>query len=216
MIKPIEKTSRNVTGDNWYTSMELVDELKKKGITYVGTVKKNKRMIPSEFLPNRTRQVNSSNFGFTSDKTLVSYVPKRAKSVVLISSMHHDATVNEENKKPEIVMFYNSTKAGVDALDEKCRIYSTSRRTRRWSMAIFHCILDISGVNSRVIYQFSKGKEISRYNFLKQLGASLYTPHIKRRIYNTKIPRQLRCLAANILGVTVENTPNPIPIQEVT
>jgi hypothetical protein len=35
MVKPVENTNRNITGNNWYTSMELVDQLKKKGLTYV-------------------------------------------------------------------------------------------------------------------------------------------------------------------------------------
>ncbi|KAH0814939.1 hypothetical protein GEV33_007852 [Tenebrio molitor] len=30
MVKPVENTNRNITGNNWYTSMELVDQLKKK------------------------------------------------------------------------------------------------------------------------------------------------------------------------------------------
>lgn len=169
IIKPIENTNQNVTCDNWYTSMELTNELRKKELTYVGTVKKNKRMMSKEFLPDRKRLVHSSSFGFTSDMTLVSYVPKKEKSV-LMSSMHHDSTVDEKTKKPEIIMFYNSTKAGVDALDEKCATYSTSRRTRRWPMTLFRCILNISDVNSRIIYQFAHGEEISRYNYLKQLG----------------------------------------------
>jgi hypothetical protein len=35
MVKPVENTNRNITVNNWYTSMELVDQLKKKGLTYV-------------------------------------------------------------------------------------------------------------------------------------------------------------------------------------
>lgn len=174
-------------------------------------------MIPQEFLPDKKRLVGSSIFGFTSDKTLVSHVPKRGKSVILLSSMHHDSTVEKDTKKPEINMFYNSTKAGVDALDEKCANYSTSRRTRRWPMAIFHCILNVSGVNSRILYQFSRGEEIPRYNFLKQLGISLYTPHMKQRIYNEKIPRKTRSLAADILGINITDarTP-PVPTQTIS
>jgi hypothetical protein len=175
----------------------------------VGTVKKNKRMIPQEFLPNRKRLIDSSEFGFQSDKTIVSYVPKKPKSIILISSMHHDNTVGDDTKKPEIILYYNRTKAGVDALDEKCANYSTSRRSRRWPMAIFHCILNISRVNSRVIYQLAKCVEISRYNFLKQLGMALYTPHMRQRIYNKNVPRKLRSLGADILGVMVHDNPQP-------
>lgn len=37
----IMKTNRNITGDNWFSSVELVDKLKEHGLTYVGTMRKN-------------------------------------------------------------------------------------------------------------------------------------------------------------------------------
>lgn len=43
---PIHGSNRNVTFDNWFTSIELVDALKKRCLTCVGTLKKNKREIP--------------------------------------------------------------------------------------------------------------------------------------------------------------------------
>lgn len=215
LVEPIINTNRNVTGDNWYTSIELVDALKNKCLTYVGTMKKNKRAIPHEFLPNRTRPVNSSLFGFTAQNTIVSYVPKRNKSVVLLSTMHHNACVDDDSKKPEIILFYNGTKAGVDALDEKCANYSTSRRTRRWPMVLFHTILNISGVNSRILYQFAQaGEEISRSNYLKELGRQLYTPHVTARIYNANVPRKIRMNAADILKLTFEEPPIPAEEQQ--
>lgn len=131
LVEPIIKTRGNIKVDNWYTSTELVNELLKRELTCVGTMKKNKRCIPPEFLPSRRRPVQSSIFGFQSQSTLVSHVPKPNKSVVLLSSMHSDDIVDEKSKKPKIILFYNSTKGGVDALDQKCANYSTSQRTRR-------------------------------------------------------------------------------------
>lgn len=49
--------------------------------------------------------------------------------------MHN--TKSEDAGKPEIVEFYNTNKAGVDTLDEKCAKSSTGHRTCRWPMAIF-------------------------------------------------------------------------------
>jgi Transposase IS4 len=208
LVGPVVHTNRNITGDNWYTSVQLVEELKKVGLTYVGTVKKNKRQIPPEFLASRQREVNSTTFGFQQDKMIVSYVPKKNKAVILMSSMHHQPVVSEV--KPEIILFYNGTKAGVDALDEKCSLYSTSRRTRRWPMALFHAILNIAGTNSRVIYQSSNPQEqLSRPEYIKKLGIALARTHIERRVGNEKIPRKLRSMAADIFGVRLPPNPNP-------
>jgi len=54
-------------------------------------MKQNKRKIPQEFKPARQRDGKSSIFGFTKDLTLVSYVPKKNKSVALLSALHHDS-----------------------------------------------------------------------------------------------------------------------------
>lgn len=42
LVKSIEGSNRNLTADNWFTSMEVINELQKRGLTYVGTVKKIK------------------------------------------------------------------------------------------------------------------------------------------------------------------------------
>ncbi|KAG5868381.1 hypothetical protein JTB14_032226 [Gonioctena quinquepunctata] len=105
-------------------------------------------------------------------------------------------------KNPDIILFYNSTKPGVDALDKNCANYSTSRRSRRWLTTVFYCILNISGVNNRVLYQFTRhGKEISRYNYLKELGLALCYQHVHTRINNNFIPRKIRDRAADIFGI---------------
>ncbi|CAK1592255.1 unnamed protein product [Parnassius mnemosyne] len=112
LAAPLFGTNRNITVDNWFSSIELVDKLIEKGVTYVGTVRKNKREIPPDFLPNRQREIGSTLFGFVKDKTLASYAPKNNQSVVMISSMRHDKSINEVSGKPEIIEFYNSTKGG--------------------------------------------------------------------------------------------------------
>lgn len=99
--------------------------------------------------------------------------------------MHNDNIVDETSKKPEIILFYNSTKGGVDALDQKCSNYLTNQRTRRWSITIFYMLLNMSAINSRVIYQCTPyGKQIGRNEYIKQLGISSCESHIKHRIYN--------------------------------
>nr|CAI5861519.1 unnamed protein product [Callosobruchus analis] len=67
--------------------------------------------------------------------------------------------VNKESNKPEINEFYNSTKSGVDSLDQKCASYSCSRRSRRWPLTIFFAMLNISTVNSRTLYIAAKPED---------------------------------------------------------
>ena len=82
---------------------------------------------------------------------MVSWHPKRSKFVLLLSSLHHNSNIVESGK-PEIVEFYNKTKGGVDALDQKVRHCTTCGKTYRWSLAVFYKILDISTYNAYVLF----------------------------------------------------------------
>lgn len=81
MVEPIMGINTNLTGDNWFTYTELLDELRKKGLTYAGTIRKNKSELPIQFTNVRGRPVPSSMFTFSGNKTLVSFVPKRGRVV---------------------------------------------------------------------------------------------------------------------------------------
>lgn len=81
LSKPIQRTNRNITFDNWFTSIELAEKLNSVKLTCLGTVKKNKREIPNAFLPSKQREIGSSLYGFTSKLTLLSHVPKKKKKI---------------------------------------------------------------------------------------------------------------------------------------
>ncbi|UYV69768.1 hypothetical protein LAZ67_7000673 [Cordylochernes scorpioides] len=136
LVKPIENTNRNITTDNWYTSYELAMELKKRNITLVGTLKKNKAIIPKNFLLNG--DIGVSQYGFDAmGVTILSYVPKQKKHVILLSSMHHEKYTEKDSNKPEIIVYYKYTKGGVDTHDQLCANYTCKRKTARWPMRVF-------------------------------------------------------------------------------
>jgi hypothetical protein len=62
-------------------------------------------------LKNKEREPLSSLACFKDYKTLVSYVPKKNKSVILLSTFHHvNNIVTSNKKKPQIVLDYNRNK----------------------------------------------------------------------------------------------------------
>lgn len=211
LAEPIFKTNRNVTGDNWFTSIQLATHLASENLTYVGTIKKNKRETPPAFKPKRSRQEYSSIFGFTRDMTLVSYVPKRGTCVNLLSTMHHDKVVSEDaQKKPEIIQFYNSTKSGVDSLDQKCANYSVGRRSKRWPLVIWYALMNIGGVNAHIIRNAADPQfTLERRQFLIQLGMELIRPQLLRRAQMTNLPRDLRKLVCKFAGTNFVEPPQP-------
>nr|CAI5823661.1 unnamed protein product [Callosobruchus analis] len=181
MVEPIKNSNRNVTGDNWFTSVSLVNKLLEKKLTYVGI------------------------FGFQENCTLVSYCPRKNKTVLVISSMHHDHSIDietAEKAKPEIITCYNKTKIGVDLLDQKCQKYNVARNTRRWPMVIFYDLLNISVVNAFCVYKANNGfPRIKRKNFIESLAWELVKPQIEHRSNIPQLPVEIRRRARVLLGV---------------
>ena len=67
--------------DNFFTSVDSSNRPKDRSLTLFGTMKHNKKEIATEFKPARQRPEYSSLFGFTKELTLVSYVPRKNKSI---------------------------------------------------------------------------------------------------------------------------------------
>lgn len=205
LVTPVSKTNRNITLDNWYTSYELFEKLRSDHkLTAVGTIRKNKRQIPEAFLKVKDREINSSMFGFQENFTLVSYVPKKGKNVLLMSSLHHDDAVEDgENKLPEIISFYNLTKGGVDIVDQLSSSYDVSRASRRWPLTLFFSLLNTAGINSQIVYRENNdGELLQRRIFLRNLGLQLVSEHQKQRMANPRLSRELRGTIRKIRGET--------------
>lgn len=109
-----------VTCDEVFTSFSLAQELLKERIALVGPIKRNKPELPPKLrLPLRLRSSYSSIFAFTKTTTAVSYMAKKRKNTVLLSSKHRNNTVDQHCKKtPEILMHYNYCRAAVDDLEQ--------------------------------------------------------------------------------------------------
>lgn len=188
LCEPYFRTNRNVTFDNYFTSLEVAKNLAQNGLTVVGTMRKNKACIPPLFQPNRNRDIESNVFGFSNNITLASYVPKRNRAVIFLSTMHHSKKIDVSNKnKSEINLYYNSTKGGVDTLDQMVHEYTVRRKTNRWPVAFFQNIVDVVGIASLVIWKNvyptwnQRKKNMKRKLFLREVAIELVTPHIQRR-----------------------------------
>ncbi|XP_030754381.1 piggyBac transposable element-derived protein 4-like [Sitophilus oryzae] len=196
LITPITGSGRNVTMDNWFTSLPLaLDLVQDHNLTVLGTVRKNKKELAPIFIETKQRKECSSVFGFQEKNTVLSCVPKREKTVILLSTMHNDDAIDHftgEKYKPVIITDYNRTKSGVDAVDKLCASYNTSRNSRLWPLTIFFTLLNIAGIDSRVIYTWNNSKNIKRRFFLKQFSLDLISDHMNSRKSNKYLSKGLK------------------------
>jgi hypothetical protein len=153
--------------------IELSQQLLKRKITMVGTVRKNKPELP---LRNKGERGLLIKVCLHPRTTLVSYLPKRNKNVIRLSTLHKTADISDrEDSRAAIILDYNHDKGGVDNMDKVIGIYSCRRMTAHWPLLIFHNIMDVSSYNAFVIWNKINptrmpDKRNKRRVFLEQLG----------------------------------------------
>ncbi|CAI6353934.1 unnamed protein product [Macrosiphum euphorbiae] len=192
LSRPIYDSGRNITADNWFSSIPLAKELLEK-------IKKNCQynlfLLKIEWIisPCLVLETNDNSFIHTK---------KKNKNVIMLSIMHLDGSISEQpehNSKPEIILFYNNT--GVHTIDEMCSTYSVSRKVRRWPLVLFFRLIDLAGINAEVIFSTNnRNNKLIRRKFLEEVGLSLLKVSLKKRAVSKYIPRSLRQKASKSSG----------------
>jgi len=104
--EPIYNTCRNITCDNVFISVPLVDTIREKfSLTIVGSLQRHNRDVPPLF--KRALAKGAYQFAYQNNKTLVSYKPGNDKMILFMSSLHSGGEINKVENKPEIVLHYN-------------------------------------------------------------------------------------------------------------
>ena len=173
LMEPYVGKGRNVTTDNFFTSVKLADKLEKKKTTIVGTMNRIRREIPPEIKSSKA-PLHSTTVLKRKNLTLTVYQGKPSKNVLLLSSVHPDVSISAGPKKiPDSVEYYNQTKFGVDVVDQMARKYSTKVSSRRWPLQVFYNVFDLAAINALVLYREVTGTNISRREFLLKLITEL-------------------------------------------
>jgi hypothetical protein len=220
---------RDLTMDRNYTAVDLAEELvKERNLTVVATIQTNRRHVPDEFKYAKGRQVNSTLFGFSGDCMLLSYVPKKGKVILMLSSEHNRPEISSrDDKKPQAILDYNAAKGGVHVVNQMINIYRCKVSTRRWPLVVLRqTIIDVAALNAFVVWiETNANWQHKLYNhrraaFLKQLASELTRPHAEFRA------NAVTGLAADILNaismtlgrpvvdtVTPSRMPQPLPVE---
>ncbi|XP_046986337.1 uncharacterized protein LOC124556424 [Schistocerca americana] len=109
---------------------------------------------------------------------------EKKQNVLMLSTMHGTGDESNTVELLEIIQFYNSTKRGVDMLDQLCHSYSCARKTYGWPLFLFYNLLNITGHSSssagdKEIFQNSR-------SYLKTLAVDMMRPDMLRRLENEK------------------------------
>ncbi|CAH2089749.1 unnamed protein product [Euphydryas editha] len=175
LVKNYMNCGRNITTDNFFTSIQLAKKLLAKKTSLVGTMRANKRELPKIAKVKKDNMALFSTKLYKSNDTVLTiYKSKPRKKVLLLSSKHKSVKIASNRKRtPETVSFYNKTKFGVDVLDQMARKYSVKAGSRRWPLQVFYNILDLAAINAWILYKETCDENITRKQFLFQLAEEL-------------------------------------------
>ena len=134
LVSLVKSKGYNMTTDNFFTSVALAKKSEAIATTVVETVRANSKGITKAMTAPVKGGTNKLTF-YYSDKhhcLFVNYQCKIKKSVCLLLTIHNSPSVDDSAKtKPDVILFYNKNKFGVDVVDQMVRKYSTYSASRR-------------------------------------------------------------------------------------
>ena len=82
---------------------------------------------------------------------------------------------------PLSVKLYNANMDGVDLADQKRKLYSCTRKSKKWYMRLFWYILDVAIVNAHIIESESKPTKRPQKEFRLEMASDLMSCHSSRK-----------------------------------
>ncbi|XP_047487916.1 piggyBac transposable element-derived protein 4-like isoform X1 [Penaeus chinensis] len=160
--------------DNWYSSPTLFHYLQARKTTAVGTVRVNRKGMPSGL------QASRGHIDFRSSKTgmlCLQWLDKRP--VTMLSTAHTSKVVTlppnrrgVERSKPEVVVSYNNGMKGVDLSDQLAQSYPATKKTVKWYKKVFFYLLDMTTINALAVHRALGGK-MPQWKFRTELVREL-------------------------------------------
>ncbi|KAH9645922.1 hypothetical protein HF086_011384 [Spodoptera exigua] len=148
--------------DNWYTSLELANELLDKDTHLVGTLRKNRRGLPKAVVDSKLKP--GEVIARENERGICVLKWKDKRDVLMLSTKHSKgfSKITKKGKvirKPRMVLAYNKTKSAVDMSDQMAAYSSPRRKTVKWYKKIgIELILNTAIVNAWIMYNENKKK----------------------------------------------------------
>lgn len=117
--------------------------------------------------------------------------------------------------KPDIVLFYNAKKGGVDTVDKYKAMYCAARTTNRWSMAIFNTMLNVGALNTFIILKKNINQpRQNRRRFIQDLAKELCRGLMVFRLTVNSLPQNTKTKIQQVMGIEEDCQRIP-PIEDI-
>ncbi|KAL4143907.1 hypothetical protein QTP88_006161 [Uroleucon formosanum] len=167
---------RTIVTDNFYTPVPLAEKMLSKNTHLVGTLRKNRRFLPKTVIGKKIKK--GEIFGLENNSGIVISKFKDKRDIYLLSTRHLLGTSitgkktrnHEDIIKPDVILFYNAGKAGIDLSDQLASYCTPMRKSIRWYHKVAtEIILNTFVVNAQIMYnqhKFQKKLSIRQFREL--------------------------------------------------
>lgn len=161
--------------DNFYTSVPVMDYLHSRGILSLGTVRTNRlpncKLNDSKMQKKLSRGKSIEYISSYKNTPISALTWKDNKPVTLLSTYAGklpETKVKRFNRStkskievscPFVVTEYNRHMGGVDLLDSLIGRYKIKMRSRKWYIRLFYHFIDLTVVNSWLLYKRVKEEQ---------------------------------------------------------
>jgi len=165
LIERLEVGAHHVVAmDGYFSSVQLAEDLLKKGFYVIGTTRHNRRHVPKELLAEVEekergewvwRQKKDSPLVVTSwrDKKPVNFISTCADPMKSSTVKRWVDGEEKEFRCPEVVPLYTKYMRGVDVFAQRQSYNKIGRRSRKWFYALLWYLVDIAVHNAFILYQ---------------------------------------------------------------
>ena len=190
LLEGYENEGHVVYMDNFYSSPELFRELQNKTIGACGTVRINRKHMPSQLKPEKLKLKRGDDPVFMRANNIVAMAWQDVKRVTCLTTVHTNNTceksIREKGKKegrmlikPVAIEEYNCRMAGVDRLDQMLGTYAYGHKSTKWYQTIYHRVREIALVNGYILYKQSNNEQfMPAANFRKKVVDGLLSEYV--------------------------------------
>ena len=193
MVQPFKGLGHFVFYDNFFSTVDLAHNLLDHYTTYsCGTARSNRKKFPAS-LKNVKLDRGCSKSEVVEDGKVNCIVWQDKKLVYFIDTISDPPEVTQvfrRNKDgsqavvncPVAVKTYNAGMGGVDLADAKRKVYSCSRKAKKWWHRLFYFVLDVCIVNAHVLQcETPHQPKMSQKSFRLELARELLASHNSRK-----------------------------------
>lgn len=179
LIEGLEYEERVLVADNFYSSLDLVEELLEKKTFYCGTLRSNRRGLPKQFMSKKLKKGEIEGIMLPSGVKVIKWHDKRQVSMITSCKAHKASLVdtgkihkrtNEMIRKPLCILTYNDNKKGIDYSDQMSAYYTTLRRGLKWYRKVMmEFLFGTALINAWIIYNANTDKKMSKKEFTESI-----------------------------------------------